>query len=152
MTPPENAPDTQIEAVPGLSVFNALRAEDDPWLEACFVSPPLMDDLLDNRSVVVFGRPGYGKTALSYALQNWEAQNRNYLLARWKPTPLTGSASSGIESVQEQVMQIFDACAESILRYLAFHPQSYHNASALTQEALRWFLHRFSREILDFQV
>ena len=152
MTPPENAPDTQIEAVPGLSVFNALRAEDDSWLEACFVSPPLMDDLLDNRSVVVFGRPGYGKTALSYALQNWEAQNRNYLLARWKPTPLTGSAFSGIESVQEQVMQIFDACAESILRYLAFHPQSYHNASALTQEALRWFLHRFSREILDFQV
>ncbi len=152
MNPPENMPDTQIESVPGVSAFNALRAEDDPWLEACFVPPLLMDDLLDSRSVVVFGRPGYGKTALSYALQQWEAQAHNYLLARWKPTPLSGGASGGIEGVQEQVRQVFDACAESILRYLAVHPQAYQNASPLTQEALRWFLHRFSREILEFQV
>ena len=148
----KSTPDTQPKTAPDVSVFNALRAEDEPWLNECFVPPPLMSDLLDNRSVVVFGRSGYGKTALSYALQGWEAQKHNYLLARWKPTPLSGGASSGIESVQEQVTQIFDACVESILRYLAHQPQAYQNASPLTQEALRWFLHRFSQEILEFQV
>lgn len=48
----------------GLAVFGALRAEDEPWLEECFVPPAEFDLMGGAPSAIVFGPPGIGKSAV----------------------------------------------------------------------------------------
>ena len=54
---PENTP-------PALATFDALRAEDEPWLADCFVPPSDFSIIAGARSVIVYGEEGSGKTAL----------------------------------------------------------------------------------------
>ena len=49
--------DEQKLGIPGPAAFSILRAEDEPWLEACFVPPPEFGRMVGPRSVIVFGGP-----------------------------------------------------------------------------------------------
>jgi hypothetical protein len=48
---------TSIEEPLGKIAFERLRAEDEPWLEACFVPPPDLAQIMGDRSVVVLAGP-----------------------------------------------------------------------------------------------
>jgi len=61
---------TQAQEAPGLGVFGTSRAEDEPWLSACFIPPPEFERVTAQRSVIIFGDPGSGKTALYRELQS----------------------------------------------------------------------------------
>ena len=58
----KNAPSTE-------SLFNTLKAENEPWLGEVFISLPAFERLKENHSVILYGESGNGKTALRLELQ-----------------------------------------------------------------------------------
>jgi hypothetical protein len=137
---------TKIES-PGLAAFEGLRAEDEPWLSACFVPPPEFERLAGNNSVIVFGEPGSGKTAICRQLQACNRRDDGppvRLMTEWQPTPLTPGAQPDLAWVRRQAMQILDACAVALARYLVSYPQDYTHAAEWVQGRLTWFIQRFT--------
>jgi hypothetical protein len=131
---------------PGLNAFGSLRAEDEPWLGACFVPPPEFERITGDNSVIVFGDPGSGKTALYRQLQarSQPAGSRSLrLVADWQPAPLSPTARPDLAWVKRQAMQILAACAVALARHLASSPTDYTNSSEWVQGRLIWFIRRF---------
>lgn len=137
---------TQAQEAPGLGVFGTSRAEDEPWLSACFIPPPEFERVTAQRSVIIFGDPGSGKTALYQELQ---ARSRRAdgkpvrLLVNWRPGPLPPEAQPNLAWVKHQTAQILDACAGALARHLARYPGDYASAPAWAQTRLIWFIRRF---------
>ena len=53
----------------GINLFTELKAEEEEWLPSVYVFPNDFETLLINRPVIVFGKPGSGKTALRIAIE-----------------------------------------------------------------------------------
>ena len=139
---------TQEQKAPGLAAFGSLRAEDEPWLNACFVPPPEFERVTTQRSVIVFGAPGSGKTALYKELQahSRRADGRPLrLLVNWRPVPLPPEAQPNLAWVKRQTTQILDACAAALAHHLARYPDNYAGAPEWAQTRLIWFIRRFIR-------
>ncbi len=140
--------DPQAQKSLGLSAFGSLRAEDEPWLSACFVPPSEFGRIVGPQSTIVFGDPGSGKTALYQELQ---ARSRRAdgkpvrLLVNWRPTPLPPEAQPNLAWVKRQTGHVLDACAGALTHYLACYPDDYTIAPEWAQVRLVWFIHRFTQ-------
>lgn len=130
----------------GTNAFGSLRAEDEPWLHNCFVPPPGFERIVAQRSVIVFGDPGSGKTAICRELHTWSQGPEGKpvrLLVDWRPTPLRLEDQSSLGWVKRQVAHIFDACACSLADHLVHHPDDYVLAPNWSRTRVTWFIRRF---------
>ena len=121
----------------GLSAFESLRAEEEPWLGRCFVYPPEFSLMTRPRSTLIFGEVGSGKTALFLALRRVCVDRRSRLPVVWGPPP--GDAPSPVFPLVERV---FAACAEALLSHLSHHPKGFQEAPRDTQQTIAWFIYR----------
>lgn len=132
----------------GLRVFESLRAEDEPWLSACFVPPPDFERLMDDHSVVIFGGTGCGKTALCQELRarSRDAGGRPIrLLVDWRPLPPTPGTTADSGWVYQQVTQILDTCAVALAWHLVRYPSDFSSVPGWARNRLIWFIHRFTQ-------
>jgi len=133
----------------GLAAFAALRAEEEPWLPECFVPPPEFDRMSDpRRSVIIFGDPGSGKTAVHRMLEAISLGTDGKplrLLVHWRPALPISVAEAGLDWVKAMVSHILDACADALIHHLACYPRDYQGAPAWAQARFVWFIHRHTR-------
>ena len=132
----------------GFGVFGNLRAEDEPWLADCFIPPVAFKEMGETGSIVVFGPPGSGKSALREMLikQSRVPSDRpRYLIARWHPDPLQFGPEAGYQAVPGQVANVLDACAMAVLEYVAALPSTWGEAPKWTRRMLTWFVRRFAQ-------
>lgn len=137
---------TETPTVTYEAAFHDLRAEAEPWLPACFVPPPGFERVIAPRSIIVFGGPGSGKTALYQELrrQSHDAEGRPLrLLVNWRPAPLPPGVEANLGWVRRQVFEIFDKCAKALVDHLVAYPTDYQKAPAWVKTRLRWFIRRF---------
>lgn len=127
----------------GMAVFESLHAEDEPWLEDCYVFPDEFDRMAADRSVVVFGRPGSGRTALCRILEK-QALARQRLPVRWSPNLTAQMSSANAYALSQQIADVFDACGIILLEYVCSSPVP-ENMPSWVIRLLRWFVHRFVR-------
>ena len=129
----------------GLTVFDSLRAEDEPWLDECFVPPPGADQVTGDGSSLIFGVPGSGKTALYRHLLKRslgpDGKPRR-LIVPWRPAPGSQTLSGGLRAVRAQVAEILDACVTALLAHLSRDPDRLQAIPPLAQETLAWFVQR----------
>jgi hypothetical protein len=129
-----------------LAVFEYLQAEyESAWIMDLFVPPPIFPILMHNRSAVLYGESGTGKTTLRYALENecmpkGEAPVR--LIVRWiPPMPLEGISQGQL--IQQIMREVFDACAQALVEFLGNHPQKYWQARSWVKDTIRGFIQCF---------
>jgi DNA-binding winged helix-turn-helix (wHTH) protein len=130
--------DSPTVPTPGLLAFDNLRAEDEPWLERCYVPPAEFDLIAGSRSVVVFGEPGSGKTALYQALKRRlipDGVRPTHLSFEWRPL---ASVPPEVE-----VERLLAACAQELLSYLATWPATFSQSSHHNQTTLTWFVQKY---------
>ena len=124
-----------------MDLFLPLRAEEEgDWLDECFVAPEGFERLMGERSVVVFGRPGAGKSALCRMLER-RAQESRRLAVRWSPL---GSSLLSEMSLTDLLAEAFDACGLALLEYLV-RSVAFEALPSWARQMLRWFIHRFVR-------
>ena len=131
----------------GMQAFGPLRAESEqPWLDDCLVLPNDFDLLAMNRSIIIFGETGSGKTAMYQALKlsgyTMEGVPKR-LTVEWHLTEPQITEEPNIARVTQQVYQIFDLCAESLAKYLVEAPHLYQDAPEWAQVRVGWFIHTF---------
>ena len=136
----------EIELSPGLSAFDSLRAEDEPWLDRCYVPPPDLDLIAGTRSSLVFGTVGSGKTALFRALLARLAPSQDQkeppsrLIVNWHPRPLEPGVW-GSAAAAAQLSHVLSSCADALLAHLARWPDEFTAAPDDAQQTLEWFIH-----------
>jgi len=130
---------------PGLSVFGSLRAEDEPWLHACFTPPPEFEHIIAPRSTIIFGGPGSGKTTLYQRVRAHSlCDGKPYrLLVDWQPAPLNAGEQATIAWVKNQAVHLFDHCVVALSECLARWPELYTAAPAWAQARLAWFIQQY---------
>ncbi len=132
---------------PGPVAFRFLRAEEEPWLSACFVPPPEFSRMAESRSCVIFGEPGSGKTAICRELQarNTRPDGRPVrLMTPWRPSPPPLEVRPDLAWVRRLVEGLLDACAAALVQYLCRFPEDYTRAPTWAQDRLIWFIHRYT--------
>ncbi len=138
MSKKNDLPSNKIPS-PGLAVFDSLRAEyEQPWLEQCFVPPPEFDLIAGSRSVVVFGDPGSGKTALYQALRRClmsQVTRPTRLCCEWHP-----QAEANLERQLEQVLA---TTAEALQSHLDLRSPVWEKAPSPDKEMLAWFIQKY---------
>ena len=132
-----------------LAVLSNLRAEDEPWLSACYVEPAEFAAMVGARNALILGETGSGKTALRQHLENaWQRRDINdasWLLVRWQFNALAGASESlaGSPLATRQQVQVFDAIARALLTHLVQLPDRWSAAPPWAKATLAWFIRRF---------
>jgi hypothetical protein len=129
-----------------MAAFESLRAEDEPWLPEVFEAPPEFDLIIGSRSAIIFGATGSGKTAVyqALALSSVTGEGKpKRLLVEWHPKPPKPGVEIDSYLVDQQINQLFDACALSLATHLAYYPDAFINAPTWAQGALVWFIRRY---------
>ncbi len=142
----KTSPQPNENTSPALSAFDALRAEEEPWLDACFVPPPDFDLIAGARSVLVFGEAGSGKTALYQALLRRlrPADHKpERLVVEWQPDPLPPDTPADSPTAEAQLERVLAACAAELSRHIARWPGEFQRAPDDVQNTLAWFVHRY---------
>ncbi len=127
-----------------LEPFSALRAEDEPWLDQCYVPPIDFDRLLNNRSVIVFGGIGAGKTALYEMMKHQimtEDGTPSRLMVDWRVAAGQSDVLRSTSSVLKQLKQIYELCAVALANYLLQFPSHFEQAPDWSQARVAWFIH-----------
>jgi hypothetical protein len=130
----------------GMAAFGSLQAEDEPWLADCFVPPADFDLMGGMYSIVVFGAPGSGKSAVREMLlkrQRGPSGRSRCLIAHWQPMLPVSESVVGFQSVPGQVSYVFDTCAMAVVEHLASYPGVWAGAPDWVRRLLSWFVHRF---------
>lgn len=124
----------------GSAVFDRLRAEyETDWLPRVFVEPPGFHALQGQRSILVIGDEGSGRTALCKQLIHLaETGEGGPLIVEWQPSfsPLSGA---GLDTYRISMQQIFDQIARSLVLGIGRQPGAFQKASAWVQETAIWF-------------
>ncbi len=137
-----------------LSAFESLRAEDEPWLaERAFVPPPDFELMAGARSIVAYGQPGSGKTALRRALEHRALSSTpTRLVVQWRPGLPPDAPTTGTPAAQAQLAQVMHACAVALLENLADSSDVYSQAPDWAQQTLAWFIQRYASDNLAAQI
>lgn len=124
--------------------FGALRAEDEPWLESCFVAPTDYERLLSARSDVIFGGIGSGKTALYHAIKRHNAGPDGEplrLLVDWRMSmPAVIDRERAAAAVRSQVQHLFDLCAVQLATHIVHFPKRLQGAPDWVKQRINWFI------------
>ncbi len=139
-------PEPNENISPALSAFDALRAEDEPWLDTCFVPPPDFDLIAGARSVLVFGEAGSGKTALYQALRRRlrpAGHKPDRLVAEWQPVSLPSKAPADSLTAEAQLDRVLSVCMAELSDFVARWPQEFKHAPDDVQNTLAWFAHKY---------
>jgi len=93
------------------------------------------------RSIVVYGQPGSGKTALLRALEHRaKFSTPKRLVVHWRPALPTDAPVFGTPAARAQMAQVMDACAMALLEHLTYSPAVYGQAPEWAQQTLAWFI------------
>lgn len=127
-----------------LDAFSILRAEEEDWLAECYVAPFDFDRLANDRSLIIFGGIGAGKTALYEMMKRRNVVDGlpQRLLIDWRPFAPVATQSGTTASVKEQLEHILDLCARELAAYVVQFPERYNAAPAWAQQRVVWFLHK----------
>ncbi len=129
-----------------LDLFRTLRAEEEgDWLAESFVAPEDFERMVGERSIVVFGKPGAGKSALCRMVERKGRESRR-LPVRWSPLEAALLSTEG-PALPAQLSEVFDACGLAILEHLSRSP-TLDDVPAWAMQMLRWFIHHFIRGYL----
>lgn len=146
------APPDPAECIMGISVaqaFGTLRAEDEPWLDSCFVPPSNLERIRNNQSIVIFGSVGAGKTAIYEMLKqqnlNKEGEPQRLLLDWRIGTPIA-PVTEPTSSVANQVNQLFDLCAVGLAQHIADYPHRFSEAPKWAKERINWFIQTYLQQ------
>jgi hypothetical protein len=137
------------------ALFDKWNAENEPLLIEIFELPNEFELISGNRSVVVFGYSGSGKTTICRKLISITEANDDLekpLMVEWNPRPPTEAIPTSTELVDIQLRSIFGACAFSILQYIAVKPNVFRQALSYAQEGLVWFIKAYLQLDLVHQV
>jgi hypothetical protein len=135
-----------------LAAFDALRAEDEPWLADCFVPPSDFSLIAGARSVIVYGEEGSGKTALYQMLVRYLRPTQRppeRLVVEWHPPrfePETPADSAMAEKVVEDVLS---TCAAALMRQIVQWPDRVAAAPDDVKSTLAWFIQHYSPSAWD---
>ena len=124
--------------------FSTQRAEDEPWLARCYVQPADFDRLLNNRSVIIFGSIGAGKTALYEMMKQairTTTPTPSRLVVDWRVTTGQPELSGTTSSVVKQLKQIYELCAVTLADHLLQAPTTFEQAQSWAQDRITWFIH-----------
>lgn len=134
----------------GLLAFASLRAEEEqPWLGDCFVSPLYFELMAGDRSTIIFGESGGGKSALGLALRGrcYDAHRHpTRLLVEWDPTLPDWEGDTASDLVRSQVRYIFDACAVSLMHHWSALPEAFFSAPSWARDTAIWFVRTYGLE------
>jgi hypothetical protein len=146
--------DKSIRQPLGLSAFESLRAENEPWLaEYAYVPPPDFELMAGARSIVAFGQPGSGKTALRRALEHRaQASTPTRLVVRWRPSLPADAPTIGTPAAQAQLAQVMNACAMALLENFVSSTSAYNEAPDWAQHTLAWFIQCYAGDNLAMQI
>ncbi len=136
----------------GSQAFELLNAENESWLADCFIPPSEMGALVGDRSVLVFGQPGSGKTALARALRERYAFTNDrltWLVVDWRPRLLPVASPSTTSLTHHHVASVLEACGLALAEYLAHHVEAYLQIPDWAKKRLVWFLQHSASEISD---
>jgi DNA-binding winged helix-turn-helix (wHTH) protein len=138
----------------GLSAFESLRAENEPWLaDRAYIPPPDFELMAGGRSIVVYGQPGSGKTALSRALEHRaQSSMSTRLVVRWRPSLPADVSLTGTPAARAQLDQVMNACAMALLESLVSFSSVYIQAPDWAQQTLAWFIQCYTSDNLDVQI
>jgi hypothetical protein len=102
----------------------ALRAEEEPWLDSVYVPPDAIDMYTGARSMIVFGRNGSGRTALRLEIARRAAlmAGQNILFVHWLPEA-PGEALTGNQLAKYAMRQLIGCWIETLFVNLAQQPQ-----------------------------
>lgn len=118
------------------SLFNTLKAENEPWLGDVFVSLPVFERLREERSTILYGDAGSGKTTLRLMLTKHLGEET--FTALWTPEP-TEDSVEGTSLARQAMKQALRACIERLILEGNL-PQRLGEPSVLISSALQWFL------------
>lgn len=124
--------------------FGTLRAETETsFLPQAYLPPRLFRQMTEQRSILVAGEEGSGKTALELYLKNYAAQNSPRLLtASWRPE----LAEIGVNNVSEQfISQAMDALSFAFLQWTSCQPSKFSNAPEWARDLIHWVIQTFLR-------
>lgn len=126
----------------GIAAFDTLRAEDEPFLDACFVPPPDFELMAGTRSAIIFGKSGSGKSATRKALENRiiSLGKPKRIRVDWRPAPLAPGVPADSFSMRAQLAQVLDACAVATLRHIGCYPDDFLAAPDWAQDVVAWFV------------
>jgi hypothetical protein len=119
------------------SLFNTLKAENEPWLGDVFVPLPVFERLKENHSTILYGEPGTGKTTLRLELK--KKLGEGIFLVLWKPEPILEDPATGTALANQAMRQALRACVESLILEGGL-PERLREPSSHTTSALHWFL------------
>ncbi|MEM7537382.1 MAG: winged helix-turn-helix domain-containing protein [Chloroflexota bacterium] len=140
-----NNPVNPLNTVNQTSAFELLRAEEETaWLSQCFVPPRNLAHLCSNRSIIVFGAIGSGKTALYQQLRQQcyhPDGTPKRLFVDWQLNPADADAIPDIRDSKQQLMHIFDLCAAALATHIAHYPQRFIHAPSFAKDRIIWFIH-----------
>jgi hypothetical protein len=122
------------------SLFNTLKAENEPWLGDVFVSLPVFEQLRENRSAILYGEAGSGKSALRLELR--KEQGDKILTVLWMPEPLLENQPSGTSLASQAMRQALRACVENLILEGNL-PQRLGEPPDWVSSALQWFLRTY---------
>lgn len=122
------------------SLFNTLKAENEPWLGEVFTSLPVFERLREEHSTILYGDVGSGKTALRLELKKQGGEN--IFTALWLPEPVLETPTTGTALAHQAMRQVLRACVESLI-IDGDLPQRLREPSSHIASALQWFLRNY---------
>lgn len=131
-----------------MDAFDSLRAEEESWLDDCYVEYPDFDLLTGARSYMIVGEEGAGKTALFRRIRDWLDPSPagedapSHLVAYWCPRPQETALAAG-GSATAHLENVLAKCADAILGRLAQWPARFEMADSDVQYTLAWFTCRY---------
>jgi hypothetical protein len=138
----------------GLAAFESLHAEQEPWLaEQAYILPPDFELMAGGRSIIVYGQPGSGKTALRTALE-YRAQSSTpiRLVVHWRPSLPTKGSLTGTPAARAQLAQVLNACARALLDTAVLPRFDHVQAPDWAHQTLAWFVQTYADDNLVLQV
>ncbi len=122
------------------TLFSTLKAEDEPWLGDVYVSLPAFERIREERSTVLYGETGSGKTAMLMELRRQKKENVFAVI--WRPDPILEEPVIGTALAHQAVKQALRTCVESLVLEGNL-PRQLGEPVGHIASSLQWFLRNY---------